>query len=69
MKDEHPLVSFLGGIFTGSGALALIMTTWPTEFVVYHDGVRATHKEAYDKGYMTKEITKDDEVIYRWKDQ
>lgn len=67
MKDEHPLVSFVGGLVIGAGALALIMSTWPTQFTIYHDGIRDTHKEAYENGHMVKEITKDDKVIYRWK--
>lgn len=67
MKDENPLVSFFGGLVIGAGALALIMSTWPSAFVIYNDGVRATHKEAYENGHMVKEISKDDKVIYRWK--
>lgn len=67
MKEENPLLSFVGGLVVGIGLLGLIMSTWPEEFVVYNDGIRATHKEAFEKGYMTKEITKDDKVIYKWK--
>jgi hypothetical protein len=66
MKDENPIVSFFGGIMVGAGALALIMSTWPTAFNIYHDGVRATQKEAFDNGLMVKEIGKDDAVIYHW---
>ena len=66
MKDENPIVSFVGGIMVGAGVLALIMSTWPTQFTLYHDGVRATHKEAFENGLMVKEVDKDDQVIYRW---
>ena len=66
MKDEHPLVSFVGGIMVGAGVLALIISTWPTYFRSYHDGVRATQKEAFENGLMVKEVDKDDQVIYRW---
>ena len=66
MKEENPLVSFVGGIMVGMGALGLIMSTWPTQFTLYHDGVRATQKEAFENGLMLKQIDKDDQVIYRW---
>jgi hypothetical protein len=32
----------------------------------YNLGVSDTYKEAFEHGLMTKEITKDDEVVYRW---
>ena len=33
---------------------------------MYTAGVSDTHKEAFEMGLMTKEITEDDKVIYRW---
>lgn len=33
---------------------------------MYAAGVSDTHKEAFEHGLMTKEITADDKVIYRW---
>ena len=35
-------------------------------FSMYAAGVSDTHKEAFEHGLMTKEITADDKVIYRW---
>jgi hypothetical protein len=67
MKDENPLVAFVGGIMIGAGLLALVMSAWPKGFAIYSDAVLDTHKEAYENGHMVKEITKDDKVIYRWK--
>jgi hypothetical protein len=43
-------------------ACAAFLPPWPT----YEQGVKDTHKEAYEHGLMVKEIGKDDEVIYRW---
>ena len=50
----------------GVGALGLIMAAWPTAFSIYHDGIRATQKEAFENGLMVKEVDKDDKIIYRW---
>jgi hypothetical protein len=47
--------------------LGLVFILFPEETVWYHRGVKDTYKEAYEKGFMVKEITKDDQVIYRWK--
>lgn len=66
MKDEHPLVSFFGGIVIGMAILAISQEAWPKVFRIYNDGVRAAQKEAFEHGLMTKEVDKDDKVIYRW---
>jgi len=68
MKNENPFVSFLGGIVIGLGVLALAQTIWPTGFVLYQDGVRATRQDAYEHGFMTKEVNKEDKVVYKWKE-
>jgi hypothetical protein len=67
MKNENLFAAFVSGLIVGSLALALTMTAWPKGFLFYQEGVRDTHKEAYENGHMEKEITKDDKVIYRWK--
>lgn len=41
---------------------------FPEKSGAYAKGVKDTHKEAYEHGLMEKEITKDDKVIYRWKE-
>lgn len=33
----------------------------------YRAGVSDTHKEAFQRGFMVKEVTNDDKVIYKWK--
>tara|TARA_R110000868_G_scaffold281159_3_gene541526 strand:- start:516 stop:731 length:216 start_codon:yes stop_codon:yes gene_type:complete len=33
---------------------------------MYAAGVSDTHKEAFEMGLMTKEVTADDKVVYRW---
>jgi hypothetical protein len=66
MKDENPIVAFFGGFMVGVGALALILLGFSQHTAMYKDGVRDTQKEAFDNGLIVKEITKDDQVIYRW---
>lgn len=36
--------------------------------ITHKMGVINTYKEAFDRGLMIKEVTKDDRVIYKWKD-
>ncbi len=39
---------------------------FPKYTSIYRKGVEDTQKEAFEKGLMTKEITSDDKVVYRW---
>jgi hypothetical protein len=61
-------MNYIDGFFSGGwiSILAIVaiivFVPWPT----YEQGVKDTHKEAYSHGLMTKEIDKDDKVIYRW---
>lgn len=59
MKD------FLTGLFFGVFLMVIALKVFP-KTKHYYDGVRDTHKEAFSKGLMTKEIDKNDKVIYRW---
>lgn len=43
-----------------------IITLFTICVLFYDLGVRNTQKEAFEMGLMTKEITKDDTVIYKW---
>lgn len=54
--------SFLLGAFL----IGLFVCSFPKGSSPYIDGVADTHKEAFKQGLMTKEITADDKVIYRW---
>lgn len=65
MKDES-LPPFFGGIVMGMLAVALLVINFPKITCAYMEGVRDTQKEAFANGLMTKEIGKDDKVIYRW---
>lgn len=58
------IASFVFGMFCFAGLLSIDQKST----VFYFNGVKATHKEAFERGFMVKEITKDDEVIYKWKD-
>ena len=62
MKDPM-LWSTLGLV-----ALISICTLNPKITSNYREGVHDTHIEAFNRGYMIKEIIKDDKVIYKWKD-
>jgi len=48
------------------GLLGVVIFRSLTSNRTYEQGVKDTHKEAFEMGLMKKEITKDDEVIYRW---
>ena len=66
MTQDSPLKCVAIGFCLGMGILAILMTFFPNNTRTYRQGVRDTHKEAFENGLMTKEITKDDKVIYRW---
>ncbi len=59
--------NFLAGIGVGFALIMLLFTIFP-KTKHYHQGILETHKEAYSKGFMVKEIDKDDKVIYKWKE-
>lgn len=52
----------------GLVTLISIATLNPKITSNYREGVHATHIEAFNRGYMIKEITKDDKIVYKWKD-
>lgn len=60
-------MNFLAGIATGVILTASFFTLVEKHTVFYSNGIKDTHKEAYENGHMVKEISKDDKVIYRWK--
>lgn len=61
MKDSTTLILMLG---------AFLFVAWmgffPKYTSMYELGVKDSQKEAYERGFMVKEITKDDKVVYRW---
>jgi hypothetical protein len=67
MKKEYLYPAFVSGLVVGSLSLVLLMIALPKEFRIYQEGVRDTQREAYENGHMVKEVSKDDEVIYRWR--
>jgi hypothetical protein len=56
--------TFVFGAFIG--VVFLTLTVYFTSNGTYEQGVKDAHKEAYEHGLMVKEISKDDQVIYRW---
>jgi hypothetical protein len=66
MLNEN--TNFIGSIILLAViAFMSISVMWfPKHTRPYKLGVEATHKEAFEHGLMTKEITKDDKVVYRW---
>ena len=46
--------------------LLLFIGLFPQYSGMYAAGVSDTHKEAFEMGLMTKEITAGDKVVYRW---
>jgi hypothetical protein len=60
--------TFLTGIFLGSFLMGILMNVFTEQNEFYIQGVKETHKEAFENGLMTKEITKDDKVIYKWRE-
>jgi hypothetical protein len=61
------LESGILGIFIGALLMAILLNILPNN-KFYNSGVSDTHKEAFEHGLMVKEITKDDKVIYRWRE-
>lgn len=48
--------------------VGLLMLIILSAIIIYRMGIINTYKEAFDRGLMIKEVTKDDRVIYKWKD-
>jgi hypothetical protein len=59
--------SFIGILFLG--IVLFLIGAFPEHTAMYDKGRKDTYKVAYEKGFMVKEITKDDTVIYKWKEQ
>jgi hypothetical protein len=59
--------NFLLGICIGGLSMVGLLTVFTEGSRFYIQGVEDTHKEAYAHGLMVKEITEEDEVIYKWK--
>lgn len=66
MKQDSPLACLGVGICLGMSILGLLVTFFPDSSYPYKKAIRDTHKEAFENGLMIKEISKDDQVIYRW---
>jgi hypothetical protein len=64
MQQES--ISFSLGVLCGIGLFTLLLGFYPQLSYPYNEGVRDAHKDAFANGLMTKEIDKDDKVIYRW---
>ena len=62
MKKED--VTFIA--FLMSMCILIFIGFFPQFSSMYAAGVSDTHKEAFEHGLMTKEITTDDKVVYRW---
>lgn len=54
------------GLFAIIIFMGVMVGFFPKGTLPYKEGVKATHKEAFEHGLMVKEIDKDDKVIYRW---
>lgn len=60
------LETFCIGAVFGIALLIAVLRSFPSISYPYREGVKDTHKEAFEMGLMKKEIDKDDKVIYRW---
>lgn len=54
------------GLFAIIIFLMVMIGFFPKGTLAYKEGVKDTHKEAFEHGLMVKEIDKDDKVIYLW---
>jgi hypothetical protein len=63
MKVEH--IALIMAMLLMGGIL-LSLSIWPEYSKPYTQGVDSMKKEAFQRGFMTKEIDKDDKVVYRW---
>jgi len=61
---EWTILALVGALFF----MCIVIGGFPKYTVMYKMGVTDTYKEAYKHGFMVKEITEDDKVIYKWKD-
>jgi hypothetical protein len=60
--------NIIAGLIIGGFGIACVFTlVFPKHTRIYKEAEKSFHKEAYENGHMVKEISKDDEVIYRWK--
>lgn len=59
---------FVIGFFGGMLSMGILFNIFSEQNKFYIQGVKDTHKEAFENGLMVKEITKDDKVIYRWRE-
>ena len=58
---------FIFGLIVLTFAVLLIVAVVKPEWTLaYKQGVLDTKREAFSHGLMTKEVDKDDKVIYRW---
>lgn len=64
MKKED--VTFIAYLMSICILILYVIGLFPQYSSMYAAGVSDTHKEAFEMGLMTKEITADDKVIYRW---
>lgn len=62
-----PLEKFVGACLIIFVIVTIILFGFSPKYTLaYKLGVSDTHKEAFSKGLMAKEIDKDDKVIYKW---
>ena len=67
--SEDDIKNWVIGAFGLSLAfLGITFSCFPKYTIAYKEAVKDTYKEAYSKGFMVKEITDDDKVIYKWKE-
>jgi hypothetical protein len=62
----HYIEGLFSGMLVGIFATVVIVVSFASVERTYEQGVKDTLKEACSHGLMTKEIDKDDKVIYRW---
>ena len=56
----------IGLLFLVLFIMVFALVLKPEWTLAYKQGVRDTKREAFEQGFMVKEVDKEDNVIYRW---
>ena len=60
-------MNFISGVAFGMFSFGTILTFLvPKQTTIYIEAQKEFNQEAFSRGFMKKEITEDDKVIYNW---
>lgn len=65
---EKELTYVIGALIIFVFVLIAGLAIKPEWSLAYKQGVLVTKREAFEHGYMTKDVSEKDEVIYKWKE-